>query len=242
MAWIDIQTRYRRTKLGPIWFTLGNGLALGGMGTVWALIFGMDLAVFFPYMAAGYVTWTMWAEFMAAGSTTFTSGEAAATLRDLPMSPFVHPLRFTTRTFFSYFHNILVFIFAALVAQTTEVNLYNILVIPGLIFTFINGLWITTLFGMMGARFRDVTPFINSFLIFIFMVTPIMWTTDMVRGKFFIAAYNPFYHFIEIVRAPLLGQPVASLSWIVVCGLTVFGCTLTFYLFHTRRSRIVFWL
>ena len=34
---------------------------------------------------------------------------------------------------------------------------------------------------------------------------------------------NPFYHFIEIVRAPLLGNEIQALSWMIVLSVTVIG-------------------
>ena len=53
---------------------------------------------------------------------------------------------------------------------------------------------------------------------------------------------NPFYHFIEVVRAPLLGQAPGLLSWIVVLSMTLGGWLVTFEFFRRHRRRIAYWV
>ena len=78
----------------------------------------------------------------------------------------------------------------------------------------INGLWVTLLFGIIATRFRDIPPVVSSFMQLFFTMTPIIWTPDLLAGgepgstKYVVeqlAKLNPFYHFIEIFRAPLVG-------------------------------------
>ena len=65
-----------------------------------------------------------------------------------------------------------------------------------------------------------------------FTMTPIIWTTDLLTGGApgsaeaiveFLAKLNPFYHFIEIFRAPLVGQAQSWTHWAVVGVITVVG-------------------
>ena len=50
--------------------------------------------------------------------------------------------------------------------------------------------------------------------------------------------FNPFYHFLELIRAPLLGNPIAPLSWLVVLSITVAGFALA-HVFYQRFARLV---
>ena len=53
---------------------------------------------------------------------------------------------------------------------------------------------------------------------------------------------NPFYHLIEIVRAPLLGQAPTELNWMVSLSLGVFGWFATLAFYGRYKRRIAYWL
>ena len=54
--------------------------------------------------------------------------------------------------------------------------------------------------------------------------------------------FNPFYHFLETVRAPILGNPIEPLSWAVVLVTTIIGM-LAAYLFNLKFSKqLVTWI
>ncbi len=241
-GWLDLHARYRRTTFGPWWVTLGTGLALGGMGTAWSVIFGMNLREFFPYMVGGYITWMMWAEFLTVGCGTFKNSPANMVIKNIPMNAFFHPFRQTMLTMISFAHNIVVFIITALIAQSTDFSLWILMVVPALILTFFIGVCVTTIFGMVGARFADFELAVTSLMVFFFLVTPIMWHADGEGARGWIALLNPMAHLIEIVRAPLLGLPPSPISWGVSIGLTLLSFMLMIWLYKTRGHRIIFWI
>ena len=53
LAWFYIVLRYRRSMLGPLWLTLSMGAMIGGMGPLYASIFGTELSKFFPHLTLG---------------------------------------------------------------------------------------------------------------------------------------------------------------------------------------------
>ena len=71
-----------------------------------------------------------------------------------------------------------------------------------------------------------------------FLATPIIWLpaergAGGIMGAFL--TYNPFYHYLDIVRAPLLGHVVTPMSVQVVAGVTVTGIVVT-YLFLSQTA------
>ena len=54
--------------------------------------------------------------------------------------------------------------------------------------------------------------------------------------------FNPFYHLVELVRAPLLGQAPGLASWLAVSGFVLGGWLVTFELFRRYRRRIAYWV
>ncbi len=54
--------------------------------------------------------------------------------------------------------------------------------------------------------------------------------------------WNPFYHFIQLVRAPLFGEAPSWLSWFAVIGIAIVGWTIAIAFFGKYRSRVAYWL
>ena len=54
--------------------------------------------------------------------------------------------------------------------------------------------------------------------------------------------FNPFYHLVEVARAPLLGKVPALSSWIAVLIVTIGGWVLAFAFFRRYCWRIAYWV
>jgi ABC-2 type transport system permease protein/lipopolysaccharide transport system permease protein len=76
----------------------------------------------------------------------------------------------------------------------------------------------------------------------VFFVTPIFWRKEMLAERGLLAEFNPFFHFIEIVRAPLLGQAPPLRTWFAVAAITAVGWAATLVVFSAYRRRIAYWL
>jgi ABC-type polysaccharide/polyol phosphate export permease len=69
-----------------------------------------------------------------------------------------------------------------------------------------------------------------------------MWQAGMLGRHQWAALWNPFHHFIELIRAPLVGSGTSWQSWQIALGITAGGCALTFLLFARYRARIAYWV
>jgi lipopolysaccharide transport system permease protein len=76
----------------------------------------------------------------------------------------------------------------------------------------------------------------------VFFVTPIMWKPELLRGRAYIADLNPFYHLLEIVRAPLLGGLPSANSYLAVLLITLINLIFVSAFFARFRSRISYWV
>src|SRR5690606_6385859 len=91
--------------------------------------------------------------------------------------------------------------------------------IPVLLLLYINALWIAAVFALAGARLPDLGQLLGTVSIFLFLLTPIIWYPEMmpegsIRGQ--LMRFNPFYHFVEVFRAPLVGDAIeASSLWYI---------------------------
>jgi ABC-type polysaccharide/polyol phosphate export permease len=64
----------------------------------------------------------------------------------------------------------------------------------------------------------------------------------MLRDRAFIADFNQLFHFIQILRAPLLGQAAPLTSWAVVLAVTLVGWGVTLTFASRWIKRVPYWL
>jgi ABC-2 type transport system permease protein len=239
LGWQEIKHRYRRSMLGPFWLTISAGALIGGMGPLYGKLFGQDIASYFPYLAIGFVLWQLMSAILIDSGQVFIGAEQFIKQVKLPLT--VHVLRMIWKNMIIFAHNLV--IVAAVLAFYPPALQWSLLLVPaGMLAIAVNGIWIAIFLGMLSARFRDVPLLVTSLIQVFFFLTPVMWKSEMLGRHQWATDLNPFYHFLEVVRAPLLGLPVNPLSWPVVLGVTVFGFVFTLALFGRFRPRIAYWV
>jgi hypothetical protein len=90
--------------------------------------------------------------------------------------------------------------------------------------------------------FRDIGSAVVGGLQFVFFLTPIIWTEDSVRGTAFswLTRVNPFATLLDLVRRPLLSQPIDAEQWLLglVYAIVVAAIGLGCYAHTAVASRI----
>src|SRR5262249_48052213 len=122
------------------------------------------------------------------------------------------------------------------------VRLTALLAIPGMLLLCLNVVWIGFVIALLTTRFRDVPLIVANVLQVVFFATPILWKANTLGDHPSMAEFNPVYHMIEVIRAPLLGGQPELLSWLVAAAVIVVGSTAATALFRRVSHRIVYWL
>ena len=239
LGWQDIRQRYRRSVLGPFWLTLSMGALVGALGTLYGMLFKVEIAVYVPHLALGFIVWALISGVITDGCGVFINAERIIKQVGLPLS--VHVYRLLWRNLLILFHNAAVFVVVAAIFGVWP-GWSGLLALPGLLLLCLNGLWAVLLFGIVSARFRDVPPIVASIVRICFFVTPIIWMPELVPQRAMVLEFNPFYHLVEVVRAPLLGKVPGLGSWIAVVSMTIGGWILAFAFFRRYRWRIAYWV
>lgn len=266
LGWQDIRQRYRRSALGPLWITLSMGITAIGLGLLYSQLFGAPISAYVPYITTGFLVWNFIMSSLNEGSKTFIKN--AGLVKHLPAPLTVYALRTTWRLSIIFLHNLAVYVVVIAVfftslnepyelvdgAKTTHPGLSwtSLLAIPGLALLLINGVWVALLFGIISTRFRDVPQFIESISSLLFFMTPIVWSVDTLAAKFgegadsgprtLIYQLNPMYHFLQTVRAPLIGGEQSWTHWYIALAVTVIGWCLTLVVLRNYRARVSYWV
>lgn len=235
----ELHQRYRRSFLGPLWISFTMAFHILAMGVVWAILFHVPYQIYIPYIGLGLVMWTLVSNIMAEGATCFIASQGLITQTVRPLPTYFFQMLY--RNVLNFGHNFIVFIIIAFVFHVVPSAQVVFLPIAFLLMLLGVG-WIGLVFGIASVRYRDVPNLIQSLLVVLIFVTPIMFQKKDLAAAPFIVQLNPLYHLIEIVRAPLLGQTATLADWIWSVAFTFVGWCFTLVLYGRYRTRIAYWL
>lgn len=235
----DVRQRYRRSVLGPFWITISMGVMVAALGLLYGRIFGIELHDYLPFLACGFVIWGMISGLILDGTRAFISSDSLMRQLSAPVSIYVY--RSVWSNLITLAHNIWIFVLVAIWFQVSP-GWSMLLAIPGLFLLLVNGLWVGLLLGLLSARFRDIPLIVASIVQVMFFITPVIWKPSMLPGRALFLDLNPFYHLVEIVRAPLLGQAPNLENWMAVLLITALGWGLTLFFYTAYRWRVAYWV
>jgi ABC-2 type transport system permease protein len=261
LGWQDIKQRYRRSVIGPLWITISMGVTALGLGILYALLFHHPIAVFLPYVTTGFIVWGFINGCLTEGMSTFIMNEGL--IKHLPAPLTVYAMRTVWRQTLMLAHNMVVYVIVLAIffgsldrPYRVDVNgqlhpglgWWALLGVVGFVLLALNGTWLTLMFGIISTRYRDIPQVVNSVIQLAFYLTPIVWSPDDLFGSGgntwakVVFQLNPLYHFVQVMRAPLIGQHVSVWSWVVVGAITVVGWTMTLVVMRNYRARVSYWV
>lgn len=267
LGWQDIKQRYRRSVIGPLWITLSMAITAAGLGLLYSVLLQTRIPTFLPYITVGFIVWNFILGCLTEGTDTFINNSGL--IKHLPAPITVYALRTVWRLTLMFAHNMLVY-FVVVAIFWSDLTTKNYVIVtngtvhqPGISWTIvfaipafvllaINGGWVAILFGIISTRYRDIPPVIVTLSQLLFFMTPIVWTIDTLNKigpggqqsswRMLVAELNPMYHYIEILRAPLLGNTQSWHHWAVVGVFTVVGWGVALLAMRNYRARISYWV
>ena len=239
LGWIEIKHRYRRSIIGPFWLTLSYGALIAGIGPLYGRLLQQDVASYLPYLTTGFIGWFLISGLLNESCSAFVNAESLIKQLKLPLT--IHVLRVVWRNLIIFAHNLVIVVIVFFLYQPAID--WHVLLLPlGVLAIAVNGVWFGLLFGLLCARFRDIPLVVASVVQLAFFLTPVMWRPEMLHGHRWAADWNPLFHFLEVVRGPVLGHDVALHSWAVVLGVTIVGYVVALFMFSRYRYRIAYWV
>jgi lipopolysaccharide transport system permease protein len=239
LAAYDLRQRFRRSFLGPFWFTLSMGIMVGALGVVNSTVFGQDASKSLPFIATGLIFWGLLSSCINEGATVFTAAESF--IRNVPMPLSVHLYRMVARNVMICGFNMVIYLAVVIWFRLTP-GWGVLLAIPGFVLLVFSATWLALASAVLSTRFRDIPQLITSLLQVVFFITPIFWSPTTLPHRMAFVDLNPLYHLVEVVRAPLLGTPVPEMSWLFCVGLAVVGFLGTAWLYRRAHARIAYWV
>jgi lipopolysaccharide transport system permease protein len=243
LALSDLRIRWRRSYLGALWSILQPLGMTALIAFVLGRLFRLNVLDYAPYILSGIIVWEFILSAAVAGSLAFVQNEPY-------IKQYRHPLAiYTLRTAVA---SSLVLIMASisligwvLVVRPDHLGwcwLSLPLAVPLLLLT----AWpLATALAYLTARFRDIPHALGLVLQALWFVSPVYFETRFFReaGLDGLVDYNPVYHLLQIVRAPLLSGEWPSLMNYMFCSATILVIGLLAWAIGRRHERnVIFYL
>lgn len=237
----DIRQRYRRSSLGPFWLTISMSIMITTIAIVFSQVFNTPLDDFLLFIALGIILWTFMSSVLIESCSSFIAAENI--IKQLPIPLFVHVFRIIWRNILIFFHNILI-LPIVLIFIGKPLGLISLQSILGFFLVTINLTWMALILATICARYRDMPQILASMVQVTFYLTPIIWTPQSISSEvsIYLMNFNPFYHLIEITRAPLLGYSPSTTNWLVASTISIAGSIFALAFYGKYLRRIAYWL
>jgi ABC-type polysaccharide/polyol phosphate export permease len=241
-AWLDIMAQSRMSRLGVVWLLLPSFLYIWGVGSFFAALQHHKIFDFAIYIAIGTTVFRIITGVITASTSTYVHAKSFIMDGHVRLSDFV--LRVVSKALFDFLMSLPAVAIA--IAVYPHFHLFGLFLgISALPLVLVNVLWIGILFSLIGARHPDFSHVIPNIFMFLYLMTPIIWSASSVpahslRGH--LVTWNPFYYLIEIVRSPIMTGRYDMHALVVVAVMTVVGWLLAIFAYQRWARFVPIWI
>lgn len=237
IAFYDIKSKYTGSILGPIWILINLIILTFALSNIYASLLNVNVLDYSAYIGIGFAIW--W--FII---NTINEGTDCLILnRNLILNSNISIHFMWSRLIFKnlmiFFHCLMIYPVFLFLNKLQINNL--IYLIPSILLLIIFLYLVVSIISMICVRYRDISQIIVSIMGVSTFITPILFKVEMFPDRVGFIEYNPFYHFVEIMRDPILGNELDLNNFIVaiMINLTLF---LIFILIKKKRKNISLWI
>ena len=238
-SWGEIKARYARSILGPFWLVLTTAISALGLSYIWSILFNQDKETFIPSLTIGLVIWQFISTCINEAPYCFNTYSSIIRNYSYPIIMFPSALVF--KNFFVFLHNFLI-VMLVLMIYPPDISLNFLLIIPAMILVIANLIVAVTIVSMIGARYKDFGPAVNSLMTIVFFLSPVMYKPEQLSVREYLMWFNPFSYLITLIRDPITGVASPLFVYAVMIGTLLIGGLWVWYLVSHYRYRVVLWL
>jgi ABC-type polysaccharide/polyol phosphate export permease len=239
LAWNDVKQQFKRSRLGILWAPLLTGIHITVLTFIFSFINGADAEEFAFHVGAGYIIWRFMSELMLEGTRLFVRAEQMLRNSIIPRSLFV--FRLVQRQIIQLLLNLtlLPLIFLRFWRAPGPEAIFLLVSFPILLLT---APAVGLLTGLLGLRLPDLGQLVAVMIRISFYATPIFWLPERLGPYAYLVWFNPFYHFVQLVRLPIQGEWPDVISLGVALAIAVSAWLAAILLYRAWRAKISYWL
>ncbi|MGJ8663561.1 MAG: ABC transporter permease [Marinicella sp.] len=241
LAVLELKSRYQGAFIGAFWIVLALMIKVGMLSLVYSMVLNKDIKEYVMFLALGVLTWNFISAIIITSGTVFRKAANFLQQMDLPHSVFVY-------------QNVYRELVSLLMYQMFAIPLVIIIkgfgfvgwvwmwAVLGYVIIALNAFFVSMWMGWLSVRYRDVQSVLASIVMVVFLITPVLWPPPFEFADSLYFQLNPFYHLLELIRAPILHAQVPVLSLYVSVGLLLINILLCLMFYRKVKNNLVLWL
>lgn len=234
----DIDDAHRRTLLGPLWLLFNYLLFAATFVVIFKRGFGVEN--YHAYVAIGLLVWLFIRETISQSVLLFVREESFIKGTVLPLSVYVmrQCMQSVIRSGYASIGALAILLLTG--NLPTLIWLVSALGVALLLFT---APAVVVLFAVAGVMLPDLRFVVGNLMRLGMFLTPVFWGREGGGGlRAALYLYNPFTHYVAIVRAPIHTGDIPFSSWGVCLAITAALWLASVPLLGRYRKEIVFLL
>lgn len=240
MGYQDYKMSNAGSRLGRYWPTIGMAIRIVFVGTIFSVLFNSSRGDYLPWLASGWIVWGFISSVFQGSANAYISSKEMILSLSLDKRSFV--AKVIIKEGLSLLQNLPIMLIVVLLFAINP-GWQVLLFIPAAIITFTFQMGTGLMLGPLVARYRDIGPFISSILVVMFFVLPIMWRPqDLGDGLTrIIVGFNPFYHYLQLVRLPLIGDIPTLINWSLASAGALLAIAIGLFVYKKTIDKVVYW-
>jgi len=243
LALSDLRGRWRRSFLGVLWCIVQPlGLTIL-ISVVFSKMFHTEITEYAPYILSGVIIWDFITGTAVGGSLAFVQADAYIKQTRHPMA--IYTLRTTLANLMVMALASISLIGWVLVVMPQNFGLPWIAALAIFPIAALTAWPLATLLAYIAVRFRDLPHALGLIFQALWFVSPIYFEAKVFRGGNLngLVDYNPVYHLLQIVRAPLLhGEWPTAANFVYCLGLVGAMMILAWLVGSRAERKVIFYL
>jgi lipopolysaccharide transport system permease protein len=239
LALFEIRSRYKRTKLGPLWITLSTLVLLVAMGPLYAKLFNKEVGEYYLYIACGFVFWNYLTTNISENAKGFHEAQGMLLSYGFPVSLYIYKTIF--RNIIIMLHNVVIVVLA-IVVFSEHFGIFSLVFFAGYVLAVLNLFFIGIVVAFVSTRYRDIEQIINSLLTVMFFLTPVLWDAKVLGDKYYLLYFNPFFSFVDVLRTPLVSNEIPYYSLLSLTLMLLIFVPFATYLLGRFKNRVALWV
>jgi lipopolysaccharide transport system permease protein len=243
LAQADLRAKYRRSYLGIVWSLLNPLLMALLLGFILGGLFHLLLADYVVYVFSGLIVWEFISSSALTGCTALVCSEGY--IKQFPHPLAIYSLRCVIAAFINFMMAFTGFFLWILLTANQGINFSSfslILILP--IYLLIA--WpLATITSLINTQYRDFSQFIIIILQMLWYASPVFFQTKMFidSNYTYLINYNPIYHIMNLVRAPMLyGQWPDLSNYLYSLGSALMLWIIAIAMLAKQEQKMIFYL
>lgn len=236
---LDILLKYRRSIIGPWWASITSAVLIVTLSFLWSKIFNLSIQHYVPYFTIGYIIWLFFSSMVLESCTILIENSSIIKQTNIPIPSYI--IRNLSKNSILLLHNSVVLIIVCFLYL--DIELKNVILsIGGLLALLLITFNISIIVAIISSRYNDFSQLIINLIQVTFFLTPIIWEPSFLKDKIWVTDLNPLFHWIEIIRGPLLQNPYSYNSLLITLFSLLFFSILSCLSIGLTYKKISRWI